>query len=137
MFEVIVIGRNSCPAVSSTMFPPTYKCGYCCVPFVSLHQLASPPGLKVTQIPKGSLVLLCTCVLFFGLWAFFSLSTAGLFSCSRLRGRQGTRRKTRAKVWALIYIRGTCSEGSWSHVHTGRHSEYVGSSQTHANPRTD
>ena len=47
---------------------------YLRVPF----QLASPPGFHFN-----------TC--FFGPSAFFSLSTAGLSSCSRLRGTQGAR----------------------------------------------
>ena len=41
----------------------------------------------------------------------FSLPTAGLFSCSRLRGTQGAPRNTSAQVWVLVDIRGTCSGG--------------------------
>ena len=45
--------------------------------------------------------------MFFGSSAFFSLPAVGLFSCSRLRGTQGTRRNTRAQVRALADVRGT------------------------------
>ena len=75
---------------------------------------------------------------FFGPSAFFSFAAAGLFSCSGLRGTKGARRNTRAQVWALADIRGTCSGGSKSQVPTGRHSEHVGPSkplQTHVRPK--
>ena len=71
---------------------------------------------------------------FFGPSAFFSFAAAGLFSCSGLRGTKGARRNTRAQVWALADIRGTCSGGSKSQVTTRRHSEHVEPSspmQTH------
>ena len=66
--------------------------------------------------------------------AFFSLPTAGLFSCSRLRGTQGAHPNTKAQVWPLSEVRGRCSEGSKSQVTTGKHSEHVEPSrpmQTH------
>ena len=55
----------------------------------------------------------------------FSIPTAGLFSCSQLRGTQGARPTTTAQVWALAEVRGKCSGGSKSQVTTGRHSEHV------------
>ena len=71
---------------------------------------------------------------FFGTSAFLSLSAAGLFSCSRLRGTQGARPDTTAQVWALAEIHGTCSGGSKWQVPTGSDSEHVEPSrsmQTH------
>ena len=62
---------------------------------------------------------------FFGTSAFFSLPAAGLFSCSRLRGTHGGRPDTRAQVWALAEVRGTCSGGSKWQVPSGRDSEHV------------
>ena len=64
-------------------------------------------------------------VFFFAHRHVFSLPAAGRFSCSRLRGTQGTRPNTTAQVWALSEVRGTCSRGSKSQVSTGRHSEHV------------
>ena len=55
----------------------------------------------------------------------FSIPTAGLFSCSQLRGTQGARPTTTAQVWALAEVRGKCSGGSKSQVTTGRHSDHV------------
>ena len=51
---------------------------------------------------------------FFCTRAFFSLPTAGRFSCSRLRGTPGARPYSTAQVWALAEVRGTCSGGSKS-----------------------
>ena len=42
---------------------------------------------------------------------FFSFGR-GLSLCSRLRGTQGARPNTKAEVWALAELRGTCSGGS-------------------------
>ena len=56
---------------------------------------------------------------------FFPLPTAGLFSCSRLRGTQGASPNTMAQLWALTVVLGTCSGGSKSQVTKGRHSEHV------------
>ena len=58
-------------------------------------------------------------------WAIFSLPTAGLFSCSRLRGTKGARPNTKAQVRPLAEVRDLCSGGSKSQVTTERHSEHV------------
>ena len=103
---------------------------YLRVPF----QLASPPGFHVAHIPNRNLVLLSMWKCVFWHIGIFSLPAAGIFSCSRLRGTQGTRRNTRAPVGALADARGTCSGGSKLQIPTGRHSEHVEPSrplQTH------
>ena len=82
---------------------------------------------------KARSILLCINS-FFGTSAFFSLPAAGLFSCSGLRGTQGTHRNTRARVWALAEVRDTYAGGPKSQVLTGSDSEHVEPSrpmQTH------
>ena len=44
----------------------------------------------------------------------FALPAAGLFSCSRLRGTQGTRLYTTVQVWVPAGLRGACSGRSKS-----------------------
>ena len=60
--------------------------------------------------PKGGLVLVYESVIF-EYRHFFSF-VRGLSPCSRLRGTQGARPNTKAEVWALAELRGTCSGGS-------------------------
>ena len=58
----------------------------------------------------------------------------GSFLVSWLRGTQRARPSTKAQVWALAEVRGTCSGGSKSQETTGGHSKHVEPSrhmQTH------
>ena len=57
---MIIISRNSCPAVSWTMFPPTYiSCDYCCVSFVILFiNLRHPRDFKSHTSRRGTLYIL-------------------------------------------------------------------------------
>ena len=108
----------------------------CCIPILpyQVHNLQQQQTVRMYKpcsyymlafIPvPGTYVLLCINVYFYPS-AFFSLPTAGLFSCSRLRGTQGARPNITAQVSALTEIRGTCSGGSKWQVPTGRHSEHV------------
>ena len=68
---IVVVNRNSCPAISVTMFHPTQiSCGYCCVTCVSVFNLRYPRDFTSTHIPKGNLVHIYKCV-FFTLPHFF------------------------------------------------------------------
>ena len=67
----------------------------------------------------------------------FSLPTAGLFSCSWLRGTQGACPHTTAQVWGLAEVRGTCSGDSKSPKLATNHGEAFQARraiQAHANP---
>ena len=56
-----VVRRNSCPAASVTTFHPTKQVVDTAVLFACPFKLASPPGIHVTQIPKGNLVYRSWC----------------------------------------------------------------------------
>ena len=133
--QIVVVSKNSRPAVSLTKLPPTQtSCDYCRVTFVSLFiYLRHPRDITSHTSRRGTLyyyVSMC----FFCTSAFFSLPAADLFSCSRLRGTQGARPDTTAQMWALADVYDTCSWGLKSQVTTGRHSDHAEPSrpmQTH------
>ena len=123
------------------MFPPTYKLWLlvtkcCCVTFVSLFINLRHPrdfvksfktsavSFHIAHIPKGNLVLLCTNVF---LWhiGIFSLPAEGLFSCSRLRGTQGSPPGHQGASFGPWPSRGTRSGSSKWQVPTGSDSEHV------------
>ena len=57
---MIVVSRNTCLAVSMTMFHPTQiSCGYCCATCVSVFNLRHPRGFTLTHIPEGNFVYMC------------------------------------------------------------------------------
>ena len=65
MFEVNNINSTcsqqvlrSCCLFDQVSFKISVSCDYCCVPFVSLHQLASPPGFNSSH-PEGEPCIIC------------------------------------------------------------------------------
>ena len=68
---------------------------------------------------------------------FFSLPAAGLFSCSRLRGTQGSRVYTAVQVRALAEVYGTCSGGSKSRELASSHGEAFRALRVHAHANSD
>ena len=122
--QIVVVSKNSRPAVSLTKLPPTQtSCDYCRVTFVSLFiYLRHPRDITSHTSRRGTLyyyVSMC----FFCTSAFFSLPAADLFSCSRLRGTQGARPDTTAQVWALAEVRDTCFGGTKSRKMASNHGE--------------
>ena len=110
---MVLVSRNSCPAVSVTMFPPTKRAVTTAVlPSCPFSSTCVTPGFHATHIPNRTS-------------AFLSLPAPGRFSCYRLQDTQGARPNTTAQVWALAEVRGTCSGGLKSKVTTGSHSEHV------------
>ena len=93
---------------------------YLRVPF----QLASPPGIHVTHIPKGKLVLLYINVFFWHFGIFFSPGR-GWFLVLSTPWHSGSPPRPRAHVWALAEVWGTCSGGSKWPVPSGRDFEHV------------
>ena len=63
---------------------------------------------------------------FFWTWAFYAPPPAGLLSCSRLRGGQGTRLKPgfkfRSRPGSMVHALGVQSREIWE-ITRGRHSE--------------
>ena len=102
---------------------------YLRVPF----QLASPPGIHVTHIPKGNLVLLYINVLFWPFGIFFSPVRMSFLVLST-PWPSGSPPRPRAHAWALAEVWGTCSGGPKWPVPSGKDSEHVEPSrplQTH------